>query len=70
MLNGKSPGIDGLPCEFYELFWKSLGKHFLNVINSCFVNKSLIPSQRIALISCLLKKATEKTLKTGAPSAS
>ena len=62
MVNGKSPGIDGLPCEFYKLFWKSLGKHFLNVINSCFDNKSLTPFQRIALISCLFKKGERENI--------
>ena len=67
MVNGKSPGIDGLPCEFYKLFWKSLGKHFLNVINSCFDNKSLTPSQRIALISCLFKKGDRENIKNWRP---
>lgn len=28
MKNNKSPGIDGLPTEFYKMFWKNL-KHYL-----------------------------------------
>ena len=64
MVNGKSPGIDELPCEFYKIFWKSLGKH---VINSCFDNKSLTPSQRIALIPCLIKKDDRENIQNWRP---
>ena len=38
--NNKSPGIDGLPKEFYCTFWDFLGESFMNMANSCFKHKS------------------------------
>jgi hypothetical protein len=32
MQNGKSPGIDGLPVEFYKIFWKNI-KKFCKIYN-------------------------------------
>ena len=26
----KSPGLDGLPAEFYKFFWKDIQKYLLN----------------------------------------
>ncbi len=31
MKNNKSPGVDGLPKEFYEKFWEELRETMLNV---------------------------------------
>ena len=28
MTVGKPPGADGLPCEFYSVFWKEIGETF------------------------------------------
>ena len=28
----KSPGLDGLPCEFYKYFWKQIGPYFYDAI--------------------------------------
>ena len=33
---GKSPGSDGLPVEFYSVFWDLLCDPLLAVLNDCF----------------------------------
>lgn len=40
---GRSPGVDGLPAEFYKSFWDILGEDFYNVICECF-EKGILPS--------------------------
>ena len=35
MLCGKSPGIDGIPVEFYQEFWELIKEHYLNFIMIC-----------------------------------
>ena len=36
MLRNKSPGVDGLPAEFYVRFWNLLGPDLVQVYNSSF----------------------------------
>ena len=55
MKNGKSPGSDGLGCEFYKKFWYLFGDHFVAMINLCFLNGQLTESQRLSLITLLCK---------------
>ena len=55
MKNGKSPGIDGLPKEFYCIFWNFLGDSFVNMANTCFNNNSLSASQKLGVISLICK---------------
>lgn len=33
ILEGKSPGLDGLNVEFYKFFWDNLGDHLFAAIN-------------------------------------
>ena len=55
MKNGKSPGSDGLGCEFYKKFWHLFGEAFVAMVNLCFLNGQLTESQRLALITLLCK---------------
>ena len=32
----KTPGIDGLPVEFYKAFWDDISTHLLSVLNFAF----------------------------------
>jgi hypothetical protein len=32
MQNGKSPGTDGLPVEFYKIFWKNIKKLVIHIV--------------------------------------
>ena len=38
----KSPGLDGLTPEFYQLFWKDLKEPYMNMINESF-SKGILP---------------------------
>ena len=52
----KSPGLDGLPYEFYTKFWDLLGPDLVATFNDSFAKGSLSFSQRTGLITLLYKK--------------
>lgn len=56
MQNGKCPGPDGLPAEFYKSFADQLAPILLNMFNESLENGYLPPTLRQATISLLLKK--------------
>ena len=33
MATEKTPGTDDLPCEFYKVFWKDIGKTLTEALN-------------------------------------
>ena len=55
MKNGKTPGSDGLPAEFYKCFFPIFGHDFVAMINLCNYLGKLSPSQRLSLITLLCK---------------
>jgi len=56
MKNGKSPGSDGFPVEFFFLFfWKYLGNLILRCINECYDDGEFSHVQRQGVITCLPK---------------
>ena len=55
MKNGSSPGLDGLPIEFYKVFWGDIKDIFFECVKFIFKTGSLAPSQSDSLI-CLLFK--------------
>ena len=60
--NGKSPGNDGIPTEFYKCFWPQLSPLLVEVYNESFQAKKLPLSQTQAVISLLEKKDSDRTL--------
>ena len=60
--NNKFPGNDGLTKELYETFWEELKQHFMNSLNLAKVSKTLVTSQRQAVIKLLEKKDKDKRL--------
>ena len=56
MANSKTPGLDGLPKEFYEFAFKYIGKSFVRLINRCYSEGILPPSQRQGLITLICKE--------------
>ncbi|KAI3355603.1 hypothetical protein L3Q82_018440 [Scortum barcoo] len=61
--NGKAPGIDGLPVDFYKSFWSVLGEDLLEVIMDCLETGRLPLSCRRAVITLLPKKGDLQELK-------
>ena len=58
--NRKTPGIDGLPAEFYKMFWVDIKKIVLSSMNFAFANNSLSLDQRRGLISLVPKKDKDR----------
>ena len=56
MANGKSPGSDGLPPEFYKTFLHLLVDDLLEVYGDIFSNEKMSPTERLGLIALLYKK--------------
>ncbi|KAK0146916.1 Transposon TX1 uncharacterized protein [Merluccius polli] len=67
MDGGKSPGLDGLPVEFYKTFWKELGQDLLEVFNESFRDLTLPLSCRRAVITLLPKKGDLTDIKNWRP---
>ena len=63
----KSPGIDGLPIEFYKRFWKAIGQDYVDMLNECFERQEMTESQKLAVISTLFKKGDRLSLKNWRP---
>ena len=59
----KSPGLDGLPTEFYQCFWNELSPLFHEMIKEIFQNGEMSFSQRLAVISLIHKKDEKKMFK-------
>ena len=59
----KSPGSDGLPAEFYKLFWKEIHHYLLNALNYAYRNGILSVTQRRGLITALIPKKKKKSSK-------
>ena len=55
MKNNKTPGTDGLPCEFYKMFWNDIKMYLLRSYNEAFQTLKLSRSQTEGIITCLRK---------------
>lgn len=58
--SNKSPGLDGIPNEFYQCFWHQLSSLFYNMLKEIFLNGKMTFSQRLAVISLIQKKRKKK----------
>lgn len=67
MENGKSPGIDGLPVEFYKVFWDCVGEDLLAVLRECLEEGCLPLSCRRAVVTLLPKKGDLQNLGNWRP---
>ena len=56
MAQGKAPGSDGLPMEFFVKFWDVLGLDLVDVLNFFYLSGSLSLSQRRGIIYLVFKK--------------
>ncbi|KAG8229566.1 hypothetical protein J437_LFUL009548 [Ladona fulva] len=48
--NNKSPGVDGIPYEFYKTYWSIIGEELCNVLKECFKEGRLDPEQKTGII--------------------
>ena len=64
---GRSPGVDGLPAEFYQHFWTDLGQDFYEVVLECLKTGLLPTSCRRAVLSLLPKKGDLGLLQNWRP---
>ena len=63
----KSPGLDGLPGEFYKTLWPYFGKYLEEVFNECFDNDELSHFQKQSVITLIFKKGNKEELKNYRP---
>ena len=59
MESDKSPGTDGLPSEFYQMFWNDVSKPLLEALNYGFEIGKLSISQKRGIIKLIPKKSEE-----------
>ena len=67
MASGKSPGLDGLPAEFYQRFWPVLGPDMVEVLNFSYASGRLSSSQRSRLLTLLYKRGDRLEMKNWRP---
>ena len=58
----KSPGSDGIPVEFYQIFWDNIRTILIDSMNSAYKNGELSVSQRRGKLSLIFKKKNDRTL--------
>ena len=67
MKNNKSPGLDGLPSEFYKIFWNDIKFYFYESLLKSIESGMLPYTQRNAVISLIFKKGEVDKLKNYRP---
>ena len=48
MQTNKATGCDGIPVEFYQVFWVDLNHILVDPLNECYANKAMSNTQRKA----------------------
>ena len=54
--NNRAPGNDGIPVDFYKVFWNDLRIPFMELLHYSFTHETLSISQKQGIISLLPKK--------------
>ena len=68
MSNNKSPGSDGIPVEFYQLFWDDIGELMVNSFNCSYINGFTSIDQGMACLNLIPKgKKDPRYLKNWRP---
>ncbi len=55
MKNNKTPGMEGLPAEFYKILWRDIGKYCIKSINEAYIKGEMSITQKQCLITCIPK---------------
>ena len=56
MESDKTPGTDGLPAEFYKVFWRDISSFLISALNYAFDSGCLSVTQRRGVIKLIPKK--------------
>ena len=67
MKHNKSPGLDGLPAEFYQCFWDQLSELYFEMLTEIFRMNEMTLSQRLAILSLIHQKGERFLLKNYRP---
>ena len=67
MKKNKSPGLDGITTEFYQVFWPTLGNFSVTVLNESHKLGSLPDSQRKSVMSLIFKKDDDEDIANYRP---
>ena len=59
MDSGKTPGSDGLPADFYQVFWKDISSLLISALNCALESACLSLTQRRGIIKLIPKKDAE-----------
>ena len=59
--SGKTPGIDGLPKEFYSTFWDVVGPMLMDMVNHSLATGTLPASLRQGVVCLVYKKKGSRT---------
>ena len=65
--NNKSPGLDGIPVEFYKMYWKNISEDLHQVLKHSYEIEELPKSQYDAVIRLLYKKGEREDIKNWRP---
>ena len=55
MSNNKTPGDDGIPVDFYKVFWKHLREDFCAMVKHCYEDKYIHESARHGILNLIPK---------------
>ena len=58
----KIPGSDGIPSEFYKIFWNDISEHLVTSINHAYQKEPFSVTQRRGIIKLIPKKDAEPFL--------
>ena len=56
MNNNKTPGQDGIPIEFYKIFWKDISKVYMDMVEEVYQDEKLHESARSGILNLIPKQ--------------
>ena len=59
LANGKTPGKDGIPAEFYKVFYPNLKQMLLRLVSFCYENKVIPKSSMNGVINLIPKQSKD-----------
>ena len=57
--NGRTPGLDGLPAEFYKLLWNEIKEPMLAAFLECYNSHEMFPSANKGILNLIAKQGKD-----------